>query len=222
VVRTLEETPEGATHWSKRELAKRVGISPASVHQIWRAFGLQPWRTEDFKISPARGHPAAGSFDRSLGEPSGARSWRRHGLLAHAAQGPSTSIGHGPEGAGAASAIQRANRRQLAPRGCVMPLYHHGPWSSGQSQEGHRRTTGNPPSSGRCFEGFDSGMTPAFAARRVHERPIRSPADPSTSAGMGRSRWPGSGGSGLLPCWIPNRWTHADQAQFRQWSAIAA
>jgi transposase len=52
VVRTLEETPEGATHWSKRELARRVGISPTSVHRIWRAFGLQPWRTEDFKISP--------------------------------------------------------------------------------------------------------------------------------------------------------------------------
>ena len=52
MVRTLEEVPEGATHWSKRELAKRVGISPTSVHRIWRAFGLQPWRTEDFKISP--------------------------------------------------------------------------------------------------------------------------------------------------------------------------
>src|SRR2546425_2938787 len=52
VVRTLEETPEGATHWSKRELAARVGISPTSVHRIWRAFGLQPWRTETFKISP--------------------------------------------------------------------------------------------------------------------------------------------------------------------------
>jgi transposase len=52
VVRTLEEVPEGGTHWSKRELAARVGISPTSVHRIWRAFGLQPWRTEDFKISP--------------------------------------------------------------------------------------------------------------------------------------------------------------------------
>ena len=52
VIRTLEETPEGATHWSKRELARRVGISPASVLRIWRSFGLQPWRTEDFKISP--------------------------------------------------------------------------------------------------------------------------------------------------------------------------
>ncbi|WP_395296554.1 IS630 family transposase [Kitasatospora hibisci] len=52
VVRTLEETPEGSTHWSKRELAAKVGISPSSVLRIWRAFGLQPWRTETFKISP--------------------------------------------------------------------------------------------------------------------------------------------------------------------------
>jgi transposase len=42
VVRTLEEVPEGSTHWSKRELAARAGISPSSVLRIWRAFGLQP------------------------------------------------------------------------------------------------------------------------------------------------------------------------------------
>ncbi|GAA5032766.1 hypothetical protein GCM10023335_75590 [Streptomyces siamensis] len=52
VTRTLEQTPQGGTHWSKRELAKVVGISPASVLRIWNAFGLQPWRTETFKISP--------------------------------------------------------------------------------------------------------------------------------------------------------------------------
>jgi transposase len=52
VVRTLEEVPEGATHWSKRDLARRVGISPSSVLRIWHAFGLQPWRTETFKVSP--------------------------------------------------------------------------------------------------------------------------------------------------------------------------
>jgi transposase len=52
VVRTLEEVPEGATHWSKRELARQAGISPSSVQRIWRAFGLQPWRTETFKVSP--------------------------------------------------------------------------------------------------------------------------------------------------------------------------
>ena len=52
VVRTLEEVPAGATHWSKLELARKAGISPTSVHRIWRAFGLQPHRVEEFKISP--------------------------------------------------------------------------------------------------------------------------------------------------------------------------
>jgi transposase len=52
VVRTLEQVPAGATHWSKRELAARVGISRTSVHRIWRAFGQRPWRTGTFKISP--------------------------------------------------------------------------------------------------------------------------------------------------------------------------
>ncbi|MFF7635638.1 IS630 family transposase [Kitasatospora sp. NPDC008050] len=52
VVRTLEEVPQGGTHWSKRELAERVGISPSSVLRIWHAFGLQPWRTEVFRVSP--------------------------------------------------------------------------------------------------------------------------------------------------------------------------
>jgi len=51
-VRTLEEVPAGSTHWSKRELARKAGISPSSVQRIWRAFGLQPWRTETFKVSP--------------------------------------------------------------------------------------------------------------------------------------------------------------------------
>ena len=41
VVRTLERRP-GATHWSKRELARQVGLSPTTVQRIWRAFGLKP------------------------------------------------------------------------------------------------------------------------------------------------------------------------------------
>ncbi|MCU1643561.1 MAG: putative transposase [Nocardia sp.] len=52
VVATLEQVPEAGTHWSKRELAARVGISPSSVLRIWHAFGLAPWRTETFKVSP--------------------------------------------------------------------------------------------------------------------------------------------------------------------------
>ena len=51
IVKTLEEMPKDATHWSTRSLAKTVGISPASVQRIWGAFGLQPWRTESFKLS---------------------------------------------------------------------------------------------------------------------------------------------------------------------------
>lgn len=51
VQRTWEQAPEGGTHWSKRELAVRVRISPSSVLRIWHVFGPQPWRTEVFKIS---------------------------------------------------------------------------------------------------------------------------------------------------------------------------
>ena len=52
VVKTLEETPPDATHWSTRQMAEAVGISASSVSKIWRAFGLKPHRTEDFKVSP--------------------------------------------------------------------------------------------------------------------------------------------------------------------------
>jgi transposase len=51
VVRTLEEKPTDATHWSTRDLAKKVGMSPSSVGRIWRAFGLKPWQTDTFKLS---------------------------------------------------------------------------------------------------------------------------------------------------------------------------
>src|SRR4051812_18415986 len=48
---TLESTPTDATHWSTRSLAKASGLSRASVHRIWKAFALQPHRTETFKLS---------------------------------------------------------------------------------------------------------------------------------------------------------------------------
>lgn len=51
VVRTLETTPKGATHWSTRDLAKAVGIGKSSVQRIWHAFGLKPHRTESFQLS---------------------------------------------------------------------------------------------------------------------------------------------------------------------------
>jgi transposase/transposase-like protein len=48
---TVQERPEGQTHWSCRTMAKRVGVSPATVQRIWAARGLQPHRVETFKLS---------------------------------------------------------------------------------------------------------------------------------------------------------------------------
>lgn len=51
IVKTLESTPAGATHWSSRSMARASGVSVSSVQRIWRAFGLQPHRSETFKLS---------------------------------------------------------------------------------------------------------------------------------------------------------------------------
>jgi transposase len=51
IVRTLETTPRGATHWSLRGMAKASGVGRSTVNRIWRAFGLQPHRSETFKLS---------------------------------------------------------------------------------------------------------------------------------------------------------------------------
>ena len=51
IVKTLEETPRDATHWSTRQMAKATGMSQSAVSRIWRAFGLQPHRAESFKLS---------------------------------------------------------------------------------------------------------------------------------------------------------------------------
>ena len=52
VIRTLESTPRGQTHWSTRGLAKASGLSRMTVSRIWHAFGLQPHRADTFKLSP--------------------------------------------------------------------------------------------------------------------------------------------------------------------------
>src|SRR5260370_12666149 len=51
VTQTLESTPKGCTHWSTRSMAKSVGLSHSTIGRIWRAFGLQPHRTESFRLS---------------------------------------------------------------------------------------------------------------------------------------------------------------------------
>jgi transposase len=52
IVKTLEETPRDATHWSTRSMAKETGMSQSAISRIWRAFGLKPHLVDTFKLSP--------------------------------------------------------------------------------------------------------------------------------------------------------------------------
>jgi len=52
IVKTLEETPLDATHWSTRSMAKATGMSQSAVSRIWRAFALKPHLVDSFKLSP--------------------------------------------------------------------------------------------------------------------------------------------------------------------------
>lgn len=52
IVKTLETTPAGATHWSTRTMAAKAGMSHTMIGRIWRTFGLKPHVTHSFKISP--------------------------------------------------------------------------------------------------------------------------------------------------------------------------
>jgi transposase len=51
VIQTLESTPSGQTHWPTPELAKTTGLSRMTISRIWHAFGLQPHRNDNFKLS---------------------------------------------------------------------------------------------------------------------------------------------------------------------------
>jgi transposase len=51
LTRTLESKPADATHWSTRSMAKATGLNQTAISRIWRAFALQPHRSESFKLS---------------------------------------------------------------------------------------------------------------------------------------------------------------------------
>ena len=51
VVATLESTPEHATHWSRKKMAERSGLSKSTVGRIWKGFGLKPHLSDGFKMS---------------------------------------------------------------------------------------------------------------------------------------------------------------------------
>jgi transposase len=51
ITQTLESMPANSTHWSTRLMAHKTGLSQTAIVRIWRAFGLQPHRVENFKFS---------------------------------------------------------------------------------------------------------------------------------------------------------------------------
>jgi transposase len=51
VRKTLRETPEGQTHWSRSTMAAATGLSESTIGRIWREHGLKPHRVETFKLS---------------------------------------------------------------------------------------------------------------------------------------------------------------------------
>jgi transposase len=53
IERTLGSKPDDATHWSIRSMAGATGFSHTTIRRIWTAFGLQPHRSETFKLSIA-------------------------------------------------------------------------------------------------------------------------------------------------------------------------
>lgn len=48
---TLQQTPQDATHWSTRSMAKAHGVSNATVSRIWKEHNLKPHLIETFKLS---------------------------------------------------------------------------------------------------------------------------------------------------------------------------
>jgi transposase len=48
---TTQRTPEGATHWSTRTMAAKLGVNASTVSRHWRANGLKPHLVRGFKVS---------------------------------------------------------------------------------------------------------------------------------------------------------------------------
>src|ERR1044072_1649711 len=51
IVKTLEEKPKNATHWSTRSMAAATGMSQSAISRIWRGVALAPHPPQTFKLS---------------------------------------------------------------------------------------------------------------------------------------------------------------------------
>jgi transposase len=51
VTATVEQTPKNATHWSRKSMADKTGLSKSTIGRIWRKFELKPHLTDGFTLS---------------------------------------------------------------------------------------------------------------------------------------------------------------------------
>jgi transposase len=51
VTATLEQKPRNATHWSRKSMAEKSGLSKSTIGRIWRKFELKPHLDDGFKLS---------------------------------------------------------------------------------------------------------------------------------------------------------------------------
>src|SRR4029450_12575499 len=51
IVKTLEETPTDATHWSTRSMPRAPGMRQPAITRTWRACGLKPHLVDTWKLS---------------------------------------------------------------------------------------------------------------------------------------------------------------------------
>ncbi len=54
IIKTLEQKPKNATHWSTRSMAAATGMSQSAISRIWRAFALAPHRSRRSSSPPTR------------------------------------------------------------------------------------------------------------------------------------------------------------------------
>ena len=115
MVKTLNEQPADATHWSTRPMATATGMSQPTISRIWKAFGLKPWLDDDVQV-----------VHRPAVRREGARHRRPVPEPAGTGRGPlrrreDPGAGPGPHPAGAAAAARHP--RAAHPR--LRPARHH-------------------------------------------------------------------------------------------------
>ena len=171
--RILAETltpPEGATHWSTRRLAARVGVSASTVGRVWQEGRLKPHRIETFKYSR---DPRARGQGHRRGRPLPRAARAGHRALGRR-EDPDPGARPDPADAAAASGAGRAPHPRLQAARHDEPVRGarggHGQGDHRHPGAPHRRRLPGLPAARRA------DVPPGRGARRPRQR--LHPQDP--------------------------------------------